>query len=41
MKDLKDDFIRRIRGKEDGCLHLYILCSVNVCIVVPKSPYVE
>ena len=41
MKDLKDDFIRRIRGKEDRCLHLYILCSINVCIVVPKSPYME
>lgn len=41
MKDLKDDFIRRIREKEDRCLHLYILYSINVCIMVPKGPSVE
>ena len=41
MKDLKDNFIRRIREKEDRCLHLYILYSINVCIMVPKGPYVE
>lgn len=39
MKDLKDDFIRRIRKKEDA--YIYIFCIGNVCIMVPKGPSVE